>query len=344
MHPIFTNSLRCVLVMAPFWLAGCGAPETADSGGSTVELTAAGTTFPNTAGEQHWQRFGTQARELSNGLIEPKLLIYGQLGSEEQIVSGLRRGRVQFANLSAMAVSTLVPEAALLYTPFLFESDAEADYIFDRYLTDVYRELLAAKGLYLLSWYEIGFLQVYAKQPLLVPADAQGRRFRVGASLSAREFAQALGADVIPLGFADVVASLQTGLIEAGENSVSLYARTGIAGEAPYLTLTDHAYGVSLIVVQKAWWDKQAPAVRVALSEAFPAAVETREDVRAESTQDLSAARELGITVHEPSPAQREAWRDVSLPLQEQLAGEIGGRSAEIMGLIRQGQQEFRTQ
>ena len=183
---------------------------------------------------------------------------YSSMGSSGPRTSWCRGCAVvglQFANLSAMAVSAVVPEMAVLYAPFLFDNEAEADFIYDNYLTPFYRELLAAKGLHLVSWYEIGFVDVYGKQPLLVPEDARGRRFRVGAGPAARLFAASLEADVIPLGFADVVPSLQTGLIEAGENAVSLYARTGIAGEAPHLTITDHSFGVSAIVASKDWWD-----------------------------------------------------------------------------------------
>ena len=90
-------------------LGGC------DGGNQEVPLsmTVGGTGIPNTVGEQHFMDF-EQAVNLGMPEMETKLLVYGQLGSEENIVSGLRRNRVQFANLSAIIVSTLVPEAALL--------------------------------------------------------------------------------------------------------------------------------------------------------------------------------------------------------------------------------------
>ena len=278
-------------------LTACDSDTWAVSEGAGVRpVVIAGTTFPNTEGERHWLGFRDRLVAATDGEMTLRLLIYGQLGSEDQLVSGLRRGRVQFANLSAMAVSTVVPEMALLYAPFLFDNEAEADFVYDNYLTPLYRELLAEKALHLVSWYEIGFIDVYAKQPLLLPVDAQGRRFRVGAGPAARLFAGAIGADVIPLGFADVVASLQTGLIEAGENSVSLYARTGIATEAPHLTITDHAFGVSAIVASKVWWDDLSATQQQAVSDAWPAIAETRTAVRAESAADLANANELGIT------------------------------------------------
>ena len=324
-------------------LSGCGQSDPAATASCGLELTAAGTTFPNTEGERHWLQFAERAEAQSQGAIKPKMLIYGQLGSEEQILAGLRRGRVQFANVSAMSASTLVPESALLYAPFLFADAAEADFILDEYLTPVYRELLAEKGLYLLTWYEIGFLQVYGKAPILLPADAAGRRFRVGAGLAARLFAESLNADVIPLGFTDVVAGLQTGLIEAGENAVSLYARSGIAPEAPHLTMTDHSYGISMIVVQKDWWDSLSPENQNILSEAFPDISTSRLDVRAESLTDLENARALGITVHSLTPEQRAQWAKVAGGIRSELAVGIGGRSQEILDLIDTGRAAYRA-
>jgi TRAP-type C4-dicarboxylate transport system substrate-binding protein len=326
------------LLVTALLLAGCGVQP------GEQHVTVAGTTFPNTEGERHWLHFRDAIEAHDNASLNLRMLIYGQLGSEDQLVSGLRRGRVQFANLSAMAVSAVVPETALLYAPFLFNDEAEADFVYDNYLTPLYRELLAEKGLHLVSWYEIGFLDVYGVEPLLLPSQASGRRFRVGAGPAARLFAAAIGADVIPLGFADVVASLQTGLIEAGENSVSLYARTGIATEAPHLTLTDHAFGVSAIVASKVWWDGLTAEQQQIVTAAWPAIDETRQAVRAESAQDLGAATELGIHVHGLSVEERQQWRAVALPVTDTLIKQIGGRSAEVFRLIQAARSEYRQQ
>ncbi|MDP6435669.1 MAG: TRAP transporter substrate-binding protein DctP [Gammaproteobacteria bacterium] len=338
-----SKSLRAIVLLLSglTLIVGCDSSQGPDT---ERPVMIAGTTFPDTAGEGHWLGFYERLVEATGGQMPLRLLIYGQLGSEDQLVSGLRRGRVQFANLSAMAVSTVVPEMALLYAPFLFDDEAEADYVYDRYLTPLYRGLLAEKGLHLVSWYEIGFLEVYGKEPVLVPGDARGRRFRVGAGPAARLFAGAIGADVIPLGFADVVASLQTGLIESGENSVSLYARTGIAGEAPHLTMTDHAFGISAIVASKDWWDSLSYERQQQVSNAWPDIAETRRAVRAESQSDLQYAAELGIVVHHLSKEQRGLWREVTAGATDRIIEIIGGRSREVYEVIRNARQEHRLQ
>jgi len=319
-------------------LSGCdsAAPVAADRA-----AVIAGTTFPNTEGERHWLSFRDSLTAASGGELPLRMLIYGQLGSEDQLVSGLRRGRVQFANLSAMAVSAVVPEMALLYAPFLFDDAAEADYVYDELLTGLYRELLAEKDLHLVSWYEIGFLQVYGKEAVLLPEDARGRRFRVGSGPAARLFAAAISADEIPLGFADVVPALQTGLIEAGENAVSLYARTGIASEAEHLTMTDHSFGVSVIVASGSWWNSLSPDQQAMVSNAWPPISETRRVVRGESEADL-ADPSLGIVIHGLNPEQRERWRVATAEVTGQLIAKIGGRSQEIYERIQQARATYR--
>ena len=252
-------------------------------------MTVGGTGIPNTVGEQHFLDF-EQAVNRGIPEMETKLLVYGQLGSEENLVSGLRRNRVQFANLSAIIVSTLVPEAALLYAPYLFDSAEEADFIYDNYLTSIFTELLAEKNLQFIAWSEIGFHNVYAKEPILNPQDAKGKRYRVSASLSSRYFAEAIGADLIPMGYGEIVQSLQTDLIEAGDNSVALYVKTGKEQEAPHYTLTEHSLGMSIMVARKEWWDDLNAEQQLIIKSAWPAATESRRLLRAEAHEDISNA------------------------------------------------------
>lgn len=315
-------------------IAGCGS----DQGATVVNL--GGTTVPDTPGEAIWLEFKQEAETASDGRLELRPLIYGQLGSEEQLLSGLRRGRIQFANLSAQVTSTVVPELALLYAPYLFDSLAEADYVYDTYLTDIYRDLLAAQNLHLITWYEIGFHSIYAKKQVLAPADAVGLRFRVSSSLNARLFAEALGADVIPLGFGEIVSGLQTGLIDAGENSISLYARTGIADEAPHYTQTRHAFGVSVIVADLAWWNRLPDTDRVILRESFPTIEESRSLTRRQDLADLQDPA-LKIVVHDLTESQRADWRAGTAGVREELLDAIGGRAREIFAVIVAGKAEF---
>ncbi|MDW8259163.1 MAG: TRAP transporter substrate-binding protein, partial [Gammaproteobacteria bacterium] len=310
-----------------------------------VEVVVAGTAFPNTEGERIWLGFQRQAESSSRGGLKLRMLIRGELGPEEQIVSGLRRGRVQFANVSALAASTVVPELGLLYAPFLFESAAEADYVLDRYLADEFRRLLATRGLEFIVWHDLGYSIVWSRRkPILTPADARGVRLRVGSSKAAQLLGEALRADVIPLPFSDIIPALQRGLIEAGENGLTLYSRTGIAREAPHATLTQHNLALSLIVADKRWWDRQSPAHREILRTSYPTAERLRQSTRAEIAADLRAAAQLGFTAYELNHAQRAQWIAATRGTHQALIEAIGGQSARLYAGIQAARRAYAAQ
>lgn len=328
--------MRHALAGASLALALACAPALA------VEMVVGGTAFRNTDGEALWLRFRDNLAASAAAGVEPKLLIYGELGSEEQIVSGLRRGRVHFANLSANIASTVVPEVSLIYAPYLFEDAAEADFVFDRYLTREYEKLFAARGLVFIQWFEIGFHHVYSRdEPLRLPGDARGVRFRIAASEAARLFARSIGADVIPLAYADIIPSLQTGLIEAGENSVVMYSRTGIAPEAPHLSLTGHSLGMSVIVAQQRFWERLAPAQREAIRAAFPSLAETRRVIRAEEERDLAAAARLKFQVHPLTREQRAQWAQATRSTHAEMIRSIGGDAQRLYDLTLAAKREY---
>ena len=108
---------RSIVLCVVLVLAAC---TQQDSGVEVVNM--AGTATPGTPGEAMWLKFKRDAEAAAGGRLKLRALIHGQLGSEEKLLSGLRRGRIQFANLSAQVVSTLVPELSVLYAPYLFES------------------------------------------------------------------------------------------------------------------------------------------------------------------------------------------------------------------------------
>jgi len=326
-------------------LALCAALTACAPKTKTIEVVVGGTAAKGTAGEASWLKFQRDAEAAGNGQITMRMLIHGELGSEDQIVSGLRRGRVQFANLSALIASTIVPEVALIYTPYLFDSDAEADYVFDNFLTSEYRKLFAERGLEFIAWYELGAQQIWSRdKPILTPDDMRGVRFRIAASKSAELLGQALHADLIPLGYADIIPSLQTGLIAAGENGVTLYSRTGIAPEAPHLSMTNHSLAMSVIVADKRWWDKQPENVRKILRDEFPAEPEIRRAVREEIRTDLAAADELGFKVYNLSDEQRKQWSDATRSTHAALIRSIGGQSQRIYDLAIAGKAAYASE
>lgn len=275
--------------------------------------------------------------------IDVRLLIRGETGPEEQTFASLRRGRVQVAGGSFAGVATLVPEIALLSVPFLFDSEDEVDFVMDRWMLEPFRELFAAKGLRLIQWTEVGWVNMYGKQPLLRPADLRDRRIRASSSIASQAFIGEVGADTITLPFSDVVPSLQTGLIEGGVTSLTMYSLSGIATEAPHYTLTRHSYDMGVLLANAEWFAGLEPTARAAVESGFGGAVSARRRARSAVAELAAALPSKGVTLHQQDHATREEWRRAAWPAHQKLVRRIGGQSERIYAQLTAGIAAFRA-
>lgn len=328
----------CALFALILWSATAIKPVTAQ-----VQVIGGTTGVPEgTAGYEKWMMFRDRVATLSNGEIEVTPMVGGELGGEETIFNALRRGRVQVANLSGLVIGSLVPELALLQSPYLFESEAEADHLYDTVIFDVFSDLLEEKGLVLLSWDEVGLRHIYGKTPILVPTDLQDMRYRIPTGLATQLFAEVMGADVIQLSFNDNIIGLQTGLVDAGGNATILYASTGIAGEAPHLTLTGHITMTNLLICTSRWLEGLSESHQEVIRTGWIPIAQARQMSRDESNGFLERAADIGFTIHELSPQQKEMWVDAASPVTEQMINDIGGRSAEVYQTILAARDAYR--
>jgi TRAP-type C4-dicarboxylate transport system substrate-binding protein len=325
-------------------LAACGTKEPGEEQAPRQprnEVTVAGFSLPGSVDERNWQRFEQNVNAWAPE-FRLKLLIRGAGGPEETQFSNLRRGRVQIVGGSLAGAAAIVPELAVLQAPYLFESQAQADYVMDEVLLEPFRRIFAEQGLRLIQWLDIGWVNLYARQPILAPTDARGARLRAASSLASQEFVAAIGGDLVTLPFPDILPALQTGLIDGGVTSITMYSLSGLAAEAPHYVLTEHSYDVGVLLANRAWFDRLTPHDKDVFMQAFGSAGQARTDARA-AVAELSAklAADGGVTVHRPDPAQRRAWAEAARPSHEAIVRKAGGRAQEIYDLILKGKAEF---
>ncbi|NKB46046.1 MAG: hypothetical protein GKS03_17430, partial [Alphaproteobacteria bacterium] len=209
------------------------------------------------------------------------------------------------------------------------------------YLFAAYSKLLAEQDVHLIQWDETGFNQIYGKTPILAPTQAEGVRFRTSSSESARLFAEAIGADAIPLGFMDIVTGLQTGLVDSGESAIITYVPAGISGEAKHLTLTDHSFATSIIVMKKSWIDRLPANQQRILLDSFIDVNDGRQWTRDEWKTFLDEQEKWGFTTHRIAQEQRDTWKKAVAPVSRRLIDGIGGDAQLIWDLVQEGKTAF---
>jgi TRAP-type transport system periplasmic protein len=262
---------------------------------------------PGSVYHQHWLAFAARLEQASAGAIQVDLNTNEP--NEANLLSNLRRGRVDCAGVSLQGAATVVPEIAVLQLPHLFSTLNEVDHVYGQpALSERFRALFAARGLHMLSWVEVGFTHLYGTRPLRTPADVQGLKLRATQSRASQNFIKAAGAEAVVLAIADALPGLQTGLIVGGESGAIVYDAV-FARSAPHYTLTQHAFDSGVILCHKPWWDQLSPPLAQQVIAAWdnPALIRA---VRANNDRLVNETLPAkGVTVHRPSAADQTAWR-----------------------------------
>jgi TRAP-type transport system periplasmic protein len=309
--------------------------------GPALDVVVAANAPPGGSGDKLWKMFADNVTAQSGGRITLSLLVHGQIGGDDLVMQSLRRGRSQVGILGESGFAQVVPEAAVLNMPYLFDGPAQLDFVMDGYVTPAIKELAAKKNLEFLQWVEVGWMNLYAKQAVLAPQDAKAYRLRALPYETSQAFLKAIGADVINLSFPDVLPGLQTGLINGGESSTLMYARAGLYQEAPHLTLTRHAYSFAALLMNKDWLDGLAAADRAIMTSSFPDQAFVRKDTRDSLVLELATAEREGVLVHRLDAAAVAPWAALARATHKDLLTRLGGESQRIYDLVQEGKTAF---
>jgi len=318
------------LVMFPFGAAA----KIPISGGA---LSAAGDPI-----DQVWQMFRAGLEREAPGKFDIKFLIRGETGGEEALMSAVRRGRMHVASFTVSGMSAIVPEFSVIMMPYLFASYEELDFVLDNFLAEPLRVLAAEKNLHVFGWLDDGWLNLYAKDPLLSPKDLDGYPMRAWQVPSSRVFFETLGADTIGMPFPDIIPSLQTGLIKGSEIAPMTYDGMGLAAHARHYVLTRHAYNTGLLVANKSWIESLVPAERTALIEAVPDKLTARALLRDGVPNYYESMVAQGAVIHALTEDQRARWVVATRPVHEALLQTLGQRARDLYEVIQDGKSAFR--
>ena len=293
---------------------------------------------PNSVWDKEWQR--TRQLLADRKAVRLDFFTLGERGSEEQMLHDLRRGRAHLGGMSLQGLASVVPELNIPMAPYVFDSVAEVDFVYDNHLFEVFDALFAARNLVLLQWVEVGWNGIYSNTPVRLPKDAAGLRLRGSPNPATQFFLKALGADSIPLGSADLVPSLQTGLIEGGVSSV-IFHYFVTRRYASHLTLSRHSYDTGAIVANKPWFDGANAEQQAILRRAWSNVGEARAAVRKVTDSAIAQMFAEGIVIHEPDESQRERWRKRVSGIVPALIARIGGEAQGVHDAVIAGKHDF---
>lgn len=260
----------------------------------------------------------------SQGRIKIKPFYNAALGNDVQVTSALQGGTIEFVVPQTTTLTGMVKAFEVLDYPFLFDSEKEAEAVLDGEVGRRLLEMLPAKGLVGLGYWENGFFNfTNSRHPIARLEDFNGLKLRAVQARISQESIKALGANPVPLAVPELYTALETRTVDGQGTTSAVTAALKLDEVQKYLSLTRHAYGAFIPLVSKKFWDKLSEADRKLLVDA---AIEARGYQRTVAREQDKAAEKAmadkGIKVNAIAPAERDRMRATMKPLWERFAAE----------------------
>jgi TRAP-type C4-dicarboxylate transport system substrate-binding protein len=275
----------------------------------------------------------------TDGDVSVTVYTIGQLGTQLDMIENTSLGAIDMVvQITTNAVS-IVPDFQIFNFFYLFEDLDAYNAVIDPDgdLFAHFEQEIADKLNSRLYTFASGGNRILSNQlrPVEGPADLDGMKMRASAPLTQNQWAE-FGMTSFPVSFGEQYTALQTGLIEATENSVSATFGNKIPEVAPYIALTNHeimtifvmASDIAMNRLPQEYQDIVAEVGQEAGAIGTAAAVELDQSV----LEELRAFP--GATVTEPDTT---AFASRLVPLHDTLAEDLGltdllGAAREAMG------------
>lgn len=291
-------------------------------------------TAPGTPKGQTAQRFKEIAEARFPGRVVVEVYPSGQLMGDSDSLEALAFGEIQMIATSLSVFDRLTTRFQVFDLPFLF-SDLDAVERFQQSPAgQTLLTALADQGVHGLAFWHNGMKQLTGPRPLVLPEDAAGLKFRVMESDVLQAQISALGASPQKMDFGEVYQALQTGTVDAQENTWSNIYSSKFYEVQPFITETNHGYIGYFVAVNEAFWSGLPDELRRGL-EGVMAEVTAWGNARSAGInrehRDLIAASGQSeiITLDEDELA---AWRRAMAPVWDEFRDTIG---AELIDAAR---------
>jgi TRAP-type transport system periplasmic protein len=284
-------------------------------------------------------RFAKMVEEESKGELKIQAFLASALGSEQDTVQQVARGRIDMGGYSTGAAALIVPEVVLLNAPGAFASLAQRDCVLDNHVTAIVTDLFDKKGIKFMGWTEVGSVEFFGKKPLSNPKDFSGIKAAAYANKSSMLFYNTLGASPAPLGLPEWIPAFQTGMAEVVNTPITYALPSGLTKVAPVVTRLGLVYSPGLTLVNKGVFDKLPKPLQEALTRAtlkIPSS-QYRAEIFGFEKVLYGMHEKAGGQVVDISSEQRDAWMKALEPYHAKLVDEVGGNAKAMAAAIEAG-------
>jgi len=279
-------------------------------------------------------KFKELAEKYTAGKVKVEVYPNSQLFKDKEEIEALQLGSVQMLGPSTAKFAPLgAKEFEALDLPWLFRDEDQYTKVMKGEVGKWLFKKLEAKGILGLAYWDNGFHMVSANRPLLLPADFQGLKVRISGSKIADQYFRLVGSIPQIMAFSEVYQALQTGVVDACENTASNYLTQKFHEVQKHITMSYHAHLQYAVIVNQKFWNGLPPDIRKELDKAMNEATDYTNSIAVKENEDaLAEIKASGkTTLHTLTPDQQKAWRTAMQPTYQWAKGRVGAEVLDVL-------------
>jgi TRAP-type C4-dicarboxylate transport system substrate-binding protein len=272
-------------------------------------------------------RMATEWAQATNGEVE--LIVYhnGVAGDEAEVLRKLKINQIQAAIFTSIGLNAVTPEIMTLSYPLLIRTDDELNEV----LTKIKPELdakIQQSGFVTLAWAPAGWIKIFSRNPVFGPADLRRQKMATNADeLEMMQAFKTMGFQMVPLNLNDILASLNSGMVDAVYQSPIAVAGFQIFGIAKNMSSINIAPFMGGIVMNNTAWrripDRHKDKIMAICGRIEGEIVRSIANLEAEAISTMS---KYGLVINQAGSQHIQEWTSDIAKYENALVGPIFNR------------------
>jgi tripartite ATP-independent transporter DctP family solute receptor len=271
-------------------------------------------------------KFVELASTYTKGDVKIQAYHSGVLGSDEKELQAVQAGTQEFYIGTLAPLSSRVKEVQVWDLPFMFQNEREVYAVLDGASSKKIFALIEPAGLVGLTWTGMGFRNLSnSKHNVNKLEDVSGLKVRVMANPVALETWKTIGANAVPMAFAEVFPALEIKALDGQENPLLHMYANKMQEVQKFISVTNHVYTPVAMVASKKFWDTLSADDKAGIQKAATEAGLLQRKLLDQGNADVIAKfKAAGVTVDMMQPAELARIQEKVKPVVAKFSPIIG--------------------
>lgn len=263
--------------------------------------------------------FADQVRERTDGRVNIEVYNNGTLGDAISCLEQAQYGGMDIVKADLSTMTNFVGDYNALMMPYIYK---DTEHFWKVHGGEVGMGILRGekmkeKKLYGLTYYDGGTRCFYnTKKEIHSPEDMKGMLVRVQESELMMSMVESLGGQSVATAYSEVYSALQTGVVDAAENSIVNYLDQSHFEVAPYFVEDHHTRSADILVMGEKSREKLSEEDLKIIDETALESWEYQKELWAEAEEESKKKLlENPVTITELTADELKAFQDACEPI-----------------------------